>query len=178
MTLEFLRDIDLAAKPFRLPCYQSCKSSPARRQSGVLRRRYAHDNAQAGAHRRLAMGNDPALARYDAEHDQIQYASPQGPRLDPSAIRSSFAQAPTAEGLNHVYENGAGVGQPGPVPVARDGWLAALIVATDWNNFAPRVGIAYSPNSRRRSSGRLANSPPPGACAVNAWRPIPTLAVS
>ena len=100
------------------------------------------------------------------------------PRLDPSAIRSSFAQAPTAEGLNHVYENGAGVGQPGPVPVARDGWLGALIVATDWNNFAPRVGIAYSPNSRPRSSARLANSPLPGACAVNAWRPIPTLAVS
>jgi hypothetical protein len=83
MTFEFLRDIDLAAKPFRLPCYQSCKSSPARRQSVVLRRRYAQDNAQAGAHRRLAMGNDPALARYDAEHDQIQYASPQGAQARP-----------------------------------------------------------------------------------------------
>jgi hypothetical protein len=83
MTFEFLRDIDLAAKPFRLPCYQSCKSSPARRQSGVLRRRYAQDYAQAGAHRRLAMGNDPALARYDAEHDQIQYASPQGVQAKP-----------------------------------------------------------------------------------------------
>lgn len=58
----------------KLPCTQTVWR---------LRRRYAQDNAQAGAHRRLAMGNDPALARYDAEHDQIQYASPQGAQASP-----------------------------------------------------------------------------------------------
>jgi hypothetical protein len=69
----------------------------------------------------------------DTMQSMTKFSMPlrRAPRLDPSAIRSSFAQAPTAEGLNHVYENGAGVGRPGPVPVARDGWLGALIVATD-----------------------------------------------
>jgi len=47
------------------------------------------------------------------------------PRLDPAAIRSSLRRHPRLEGLNYVYENGAGVGQPGPVPVARDGRLGA-----------------------------------------------------
>jgi hypothetical protein len=83
----------------RLPCYQSCKSSPARRQSGVLRRPYAQDNAQAGAHRRLAVGNDAALARYDAEHDRIQGASPHGAQARPSRYPVFVAPAPTAGGL-------------------------------------------------------------------------------
>jgi hypothetical protein len=56
------------------------------------------------------------------------------------------------------------------------GW--ARMVATDLNNFAPRVGIAYSPTPADDRAPRLANSPHPGASAVNAGRPIPTLAVS
>ncbi len=57
------------------------------------------------------------------------------------------------EGLNYQYVNsalinGAIIGQPGPVPVARDGRLGDRLVNTDYNNFAPRIGIAYSPNSQ------------------------------
>ncbi len=52
------------------------------------------------------------------------------------------------DGLNYTYVNGTGTGQPGPVPVARDGRMGDRMVNTDWNNFAPRFGIAYSPNSK------------------------------
>jgi hypothetical protein len=52
------------------------------------------------------------------------------------------------EGLNYVYVNGTGTGQPGPIPVARDGRLGDRMVNTDYNNFAPRFGIAYSPNNK------------------------------
>jgi hypothetical protein len=93
--------------------------------------------------------------------------------------------------LNYVYVNSTGVGQPGPVPVARDGRLGPRMVNTDWNNFAPRFGIAYSPpnskwairagfgvffsqetaNSKfdvnRGSAGRLTDLPDP--------RAVPTL---
>jgi hypothetical protein len=51
-------------------------------------------------------------------------------------------------GLDYVYVNGTGVGPAGPIPVARDGRLGDRLVDTDWNNFAPRFGIAYSPNSK------------------------------
>lgn len=96
----------------------------------------------------------------DTMQSMTKFSMPlrRAPRLDPSAIRSSFAQAPTAEGLNHVYENGAGVGQPGPVPVARDGWLGALIVATDWNNFS---------SSRRLRGECLATDSDPGGFSRN-----------
>ena len=33
----------------------------------------------------------------------------------------------------------------GPVQLARDGRLADRLIKTDYNNFAPRLGIAYSP---------------------------------
>ena len=34
------------------------------------------------------------------------------------------------------------------VQLARDGRLGDRLIKTDWNNFAPRVGIAYSPSSK------------------------------
>jgi hypothetical protein len=51
------------------------------------------------------------------------------------------------DGLNYNYVNLTGVGQPGPVLVARDGRLGGRMVNTDYHNFAPRFGIAYSPTS-------------------------------
>jgi len=35
-----------------------------------------------------------------------------------------------------------------PLQVVRDGRLGDRLIATDYNNFAPRLGIAYSPNGR------------------------------
>lgn len=35
----------------------------------------------------------------------------------------------------------------GPVQLARDGRLGNRLIRTDYNNFAPRLGIAYSPNA-------------------------------
>jgi hypothetical protein len=36
----------------------------------------------------------------------------------------------------------------GPVQLARDGRLGDRLIRTDWNNFAPRLGIAYSPSPK------------------------------
>lgn len=36
----------------------------------------------------------------------------------------------------------------GPVQLARDGRLGDRLIQTDWNNFAPRIGIAYSPSAQ------------------------------
>ncbi|MGH9628650.1 MAG: hypothetical protein ACRD7E_09975, partial [Bryobacteraceae bacterium] len=36
----------------------------------------------------------------------------------------------------------------GPVQLARDGRLGDRLVKTDYNNFAPRIGIAYSPSAK------------------------------
>ena len=35
----------------------------------------------------------------------------------------------------------------GPVQVARDGRLGDRLIKSDWNNYAPRIGLAYSPSS-------------------------------
>jgi hypothetical protein len=118
---------------------------------------------------------------------------PMTPNVDPS-LYPVFVRAGTSgnffDGLNYIYVNTTGVGQPGPVPTARDGRLGARMVNTDWNNFGPRFGIAYSPNSRwslrtgfgifysqetanskfdvnRGSAGRLTDLPDP--------RAVPTL---
>jgi len=36
----------------------------------------------------------------------------------------------------------------GPVQLARDGRLGSRLIKTDYNNYAPRLGIAYSPNAQ------------------------------
>jgi len=36
----------------------------------------------------------------------------------------------------------------GPVQLARDGRLGSRLINTDYNNYAPRLGIAYSPNNK------------------------------
>lgn len=36
----------------------------------------------------------------------------------------------------------------GPVQVARDGRLGDRLIKSDWNNYAPRIGVAYSPSSQ------------------------------
>jgi len=123
----------------------------------------------------------------------FKVALPHTANVDPG-LYPVFVRAGTNgnfyEGLNYVFVNSTGTGQPGPIPVARDGRLGARMVNTDWNNFGPRVGIAYSPNSRwsfrtgfgifysqetanskfdvnRGSAGRLTDLPDP--------RAVPTL---
>src|SRR5579871_1475037 len=53
------------------------------------------------------------------------------------------------DGINFRY---SGVSVPGlstpPLATARDGRLGDRLMTTDWHNFAPRIGIAYSPNSK------------------------------
>jgi hypothetical protein len=49
-------------------------------------------------------------------------------------------------GTGDFYE-GKGFRYPG-VPVARDGRFGDRLMRTDYNDFAPRLGIAYSPSSR------------------------------
>src|SRR5215469_14175318 len=76
---------------------------------------------------------------------------PMTPNVDPS-LYPVFVRAGTSgnfyQGLNYIYVNTTGVGAPGPVSTARDGRLGARMFNTDWNNFGPRFGIAYSPNSK------------------------------
>jgi hypothetical protein len=77
----------------------------------------------------------------------LPHAANVDPSLYPVYVRSG-TNGNFYEGLNYLFVNSTGTGQPGPIPVARDGRLGARMVNTDWNNFGPRVGIAYSPNSR------------------------------
>jgi outer membrane receptor protein involved in Fe transport len=50
-------------------------------------------------------------------------------------------------GMGGFYE-GIAFRFRGPVQLARDGRLGDRLVKTDYNNFAPRIGIAYSPSSQ------------------------------
>jgi hypothetical protein len=118
----------------------------------------------------------------------LPHAANVDPSLYPVLVRAGKGNF--FDGLDYVYVNLTGVGQPGPVPVARDGRLGDRLVNTDWNNFAPRFGIAYSPSSKwsiragfgvffsqetanskfdvnRGSAGRLTDLPDP--------RAVPTL---
>jgi len=58
------------------------------------------------------------------------------------------------DGLNFNYKaywaaQGANVPGAPPLQVARDGRLGSRLVNTNYNNFAPRVGIAWSPSEQR-----------------------------
>jgi len=82
---------------------------------------------------------------------QFQGPLPQTANVNPS-LYPVLVRAGTNgnfyQGLNYNYVNTTGIGQPGPVAVARDGRMGSRMVNTDWNNFGPRFGIAYSPNSK------------------------------
>ena len=100
-----------------------------------------------------ALGDGSALAGYDAEHDELRFQgepSASGKRgSEPiSRFGSRGPNKDFYQGLNYLYVNTTGMGQPGPVAVARDNRLGDRMVNTDWNNFAPRFGIAYSPSSK------------------------------
>ncbi len=81
---------------------------------------------------------------------QFKVALPHAANVDPS-LYPVFVRAGTNgdfyQGLDYRYVNLTGVGQPGAVSVARDGRLGARMVNTDFRNFGPRFGIAYSPTS-------------------------------
>jgi hypothetical protein len=53
----------------------------------------------------------------------------------------------TRIGQGNFYENSTIIFDPA-VPVARDGRLGSNLIATDYKNFAPRLGIAWSPTSK------------------------------
>ncbi|MCX6626975.1 MAG: TonB-dependent receptor, partial [Candidatus Solibacter sp.] len=63
-------------------------------------------------------------------------ANVQDKSLHPTLVRT---------GMGDFYE-GKGFRYPN-VPVARDGRLGDRLVSTDYGNWAPRLGIAYSPTS-------------------------------
>ncbi len=67
----------------------------------------------------------------------INAANVQDKSLHPTLIRT---------GMGDFYE-GKGFRYPN-VPVARDGRLGDRLVSTDYGNWAPRLGIAYSPSSK------------------------------
>ena len=69
------------------------------------------------------------------------------PSLYPVLVRAG-TNGNFFDGLNYIYVNQTGLGKPGPVTVARDGRLGARMVNTDWNNFGPRFGMAYSPSAK------------------------------
>jgi hypothetical protein len=79
---------------------------------------------------------------------QFQGNLPHQANVDPS-LYPVLVRAGTGDfyqGLDYRYANLTGVG--GPVAVARDGRLGARMVNTDYKNFGPRFGIAYSPSSK------------------------------
>jgi hypothetical protein len=71
------------------------------------------------------------------------------PSLYPTMVRAGTNNN-FYQGLNYIYENLTGIGQPvgTPVQVARDGRLGARMVNSDWKDYAPRFGIAYSPSPK------------------------------
>ena len=46
------------------------------------------------------------------------------------------------------YWQGAGAPSGPPLQVARDGRLGDRLINTNWRNFAPRFGVAYSPSDK------------------------------
>jgi hypothetical protein len=53
------------------------------------------------------------------------------------------------EGINFVYVGATVPGFPiAPLQTARDGSMGSRMIQTAWLDFAPRIGIAYSPNSK------------------------------
>jgi hypothetical protein len=74
-------------------------------------------------------------------------ANVQDPNLHPTYVRTgngnfydNLAFRYTAANTNGVFGN--------TVPVTRDGRLGDRLINTDYNNFAPRLGIAWSPNDK------------------------------
>ena len=72
------------------------------------------------------------------------------PALQPVYVRTG-TNGDFYQGLNFRY---VGVTVPGsnfstaPLATARDGRLGSRLIQTDWRNFAPRFGIAYSPGTK------------------------------
>ncbi len=74
-------------------------------------------------------------------------ANVQDPKLHPVYVRTgsgnfydNLAFRYTANATNGVFGS--------TVPVARDGRLGDRLINTDYNNFAPRIGVAWSPNDK------------------------------
>jgi Carboxypeptidase regulatory-like domain len=66
------------------------------------------------------------------------YANEPDPSKHPTLVRT---------GMGDFYEDLA-FRFTGPVQLARDGRLGNRLIKTDYNNFAPRLGIAYSPSPK------------------------------
>ena len=69
------------------------------------------------------------------------------PNKHPVYVRSGTGSF--YDGLNFRYTGAVSGGAlAGSVQVARDGRLGPRLINTDYNNFAPRLGIAYSPSDK------------------------------
>lgn len=82
---------------------------------------------------------------------QLKQPLPNGPERDP-AKHPVYVRTGTGnfyDGLDFRYTAANASGPTGTtVQVARDGRLGDRLIKTDYNNFAPRLGIAYSPSDK------------------------------
>lgn len=74
---------------------------------------------------------------------QLQEPLPSTPNQPNPALRPVFVRT----GKGDFYE-GLDFRFLGPLQLARDGRLGDRLINTDYNNFAPRIGIAYSPSPK------------------------------
>jgi hypothetical protein len=86
----------------------------------------------------------PMLDKFGLQPNfQLRQALPSTP-VEPNA---SLHPVLVRTGTGDFYE-GLDFRFLGPVQLARDGRLGDRLIKTDYNNFAPRIGIAYSPSAQ------------------------------
>jgi hypothetical protein len=99
MTFEFLRNSDLGAKPFDLLATSPAKA-PLHADSLAF---YADGTYKITPMPAITVASRWEMTQLslDTIESRTRFSMPlrMAPRLDPSAIQSSFAQAPTAGGL-------------------------------------------------------------------------------
>ena len=131
---------------------------PQQRMGG-LHRRHLESAAAPDHHRRSALGSGAADARRirqrsgrAAQFDAVA-VPPNVPDLSQHPVYVRAGSGDFYDGLDFRYRpywaaQGATVPGSPPLQVARDGRLGARLINTDYNNFAPRLGIAWSPSNK------------------------------
>ncbi len=83
----------------------------------------------------------------DLDGDEVNYFFPQGRPTSFVGNLPAAAQPVMVRSGNGNFYDGINFRYPG-INVARDGRLGDRLETTDWNNVAPRFGIAWSPTSK------------------------------